>query len=118
MSVAWHFWLLAFLVGTVQGGSQALSRSLFGTMSPKAKLAEFFGFYEFSSRTAGIIGPLLFGFIGWIMGTSRLGIVALVVFFVTGAFLLSRVDEQEGIRVAREEDARYQEANPDSLQSI
>jgi len=106
MSVAWHFWLLAFLVGTVQGGSQALSRSLFGAMSPKVKLAEFFGFYEFSSRTAGIIGPLLFGVIGQIMGSSRLGIVALVIFFIAGIFLLNRVDEQEGIRVAREEDAQ------------
>ena len=95
-----------------------MSRSLFGTMSPKAKLAEFFGFYEFSSRTAGIMGPLLFGVIGQTMGSSRLGIVALVVFFVIGGFLLSRVDEQEGIRVARKEDARYSEENPAALQSL
>ncbi|MBN1994702.1 MAG: MFS transporter [Anaerolineae bacterium] len=105
MSVAWHFWLLAFMVGTVQGGSQALSRSLFGAMSPKAKMAEFFGFYEMSSRTAGIIGPFLFAVIGQMAGSSRLSIVALVVFFIMGGFLLSRVDIQEGIRVAREENA-------------
>ncbi|MBN1221090.1 MAG: MFS transporter [Anaerolineae bacterium] len=105
MSVAWHFWVLAFMVGTVQGGSQALSRSLFGAMSPKAKMAEFFGFYEMSSRTAGIVGPFLFAVIGQMTGSSRLSIVALVVFFIVGGFLLSRVDEQEGIRIASAEDA-------------
>ena len=101
----WHFWVLAFMVGTVQGGSQALSRSLFGAMSPKAKTAEFFGFYGMSSRFAGIFGPFLFAVVGQITGTSRLSIIALIVFFVIGGLLLRRVDEQEGIRVAREEDA-------------
>ncbi len=105
MTTAFHFWLLAVLVGTVQGGTQALSRSLFGAMSPKAKTAEFFGFYGMSSKFAGIAGPFLFGLIGQLTGSSRLSIVALVVFFVVGGFLLTRVDEQDGIRVAREEDA-------------
>jgi UMF1 family MFS transporter len=105
MTIGLHFWILAFAVGTVQGGAQALSRSLFSAMSPKAKMAEFFGFYEMSSRTAGIVGPLLFAVIGQMTGSSRVSIVALVIFFIIGAFLLSRVDEQEGIRVADEEDA-------------
>ena len=105
MSTAWHFWVLAILVGTVQGGSQALSRSLFGAMSPKAKTAEFFGFYGMSSKFAGIVGPFLFAAIGQLTGSSRLSIVALVVFFIVGGLLLSRVDEQQGIRIAREEDA-------------
>jgi UMF1 family MFS transporter len=104
MSTALHFWILAFFVGTVQGGTQALSRSLFGAMSPKAKTAEFFGFYGMSSKFAGIVGPLLFAAIGQITGSSRLSIVALVVFFIVGGLLLSRVDEQAGIRIAREED--------------
>ena len=106
MTIGLHFWILAFAVGTVQGGSQALSRSLFGAMSPKAKMAEFFGFYEMSSRTAGIVGPLLFAVIGQMTGSSRISIVALVIFFIIGAFVLSRVDEKEGIRVADEEDAK------------
>ncbi len=107
MSQGWHFLLLGFLVGTVQGGSQALSRSLFGAMTPKAKTAEFFGFYGMSSKFAGIVGPLLFGVVGVIMGSSRLSIVSIVLFFIVGGFLLSRVDEKEGIRVAREEDAAF-----------
>jgi UMF1 family MFS transporter len=107
MSQGWHFLLLGFLVGTVQGGSQALSRSLFGAMTPKAKTAEFFGFYGMSSKFAGIVGPLLFAVVGQIMGSSRLSIVSIVIFFIVGGYLLSRVDEKEGIRVAREEDAAF-----------
>jgi UMF1 family MFS transporter len=72
-------------------------------MSPKAKTAEFFGFYGMSSKFAGIVGPLLFAVVGQITGSSRLSIVALIIFFIIGGFLLSRVDEQEGIRLAREE---------------
>jgi len=103
MAEAWHFWLLAFMVGLVQGGSQALSRSLFGSMTPKARSAEFFGFFDISSKFAGIAGPLLFGVVGQLTGTSRLSIVSLVVFFVVGMLLLRLVDEKEGIRVAQEE---------------
>jgi UMF1 family MFS transporter len=106
MTTATHFWILAIAVGTVQGGTQALSRSLFGSMSPKAKTAEFFGFYGMSYKFAGIVGPFLFAAVGQMTGSSRLSIMALVVFFVVGGFLLSRVDEKEGIRVAREEDAQ------------
>jgi len=105
MSQAWHFWVLAGCVGLVQGGSQALSRSLFGSMTPKARSAEFFGFYDISSKFAGILGPLLFSATAAIFKTSRLGIVSLVVFFISGAYLLSKVDEQSGIAVARTEDA-------------
>ena len=103
---AWQFWALGFMVGTVQGGSQALSRSLYGSMTPKAKSAEFFGFYGMSSKFAGIAGPLLFAVVGQMMGSSRLSIVSLIIFFAVGGYLLSRVDEKEGIRVAQEEDAR------------
>jgi UMF1 family MFS transporter len=105
MTTALHFWLLGFMVGTVQGGTQALSRSLFGAMSPRAKSAEFFGFYGMSSKFAGIVGPLLFAEVGRIAGSSRLSIVALIIFFIVGGAFLSQVDEAEGIRIARAEDA-------------
>jgi len=109
MSQAWHFWALAFAVGMVQGGTQALSRSLYTQMAPKARSAEFFGFYDISSKFAGIAGPLLFSVVSQITGQSRLGIIALVIFFVGGILLLTRVDEEKGIRVAMEENARYAE---------
>jgi len=103
MSQAWHFWALALMVGMVQGGTQALSRSLFGLMAPKARSAEFFGFYDISSKFAGIAGPALFAVVGQLTGSSRSSIVALIIFFIGGIFLLTRVDEQEGIRVAEAE---------------
>jgi len=104
MSQAWHFWAMAAMVGLVQGGAQALSRSLFGAMVPKSRSAEFFGFYEVSSKFAGIAGPFLFGLVGHLAGTSRWGILSLIVFFVGGGLLLATVDEKEGIEVARAED--------------
>jgi UMF1 family MFS transporter len=103
LSTAWHFWVLAVMVGMVQGGTQALSRSLFGLMAPKARSGEFFGFYDVSSKFAGIMGPALFAVVGQLMGSSRLSIVSLVIFFIAGIALLWRVDEQEGIRIAEQE---------------
>jgi len=99
------FWILAFMVAIVQGGTQALSRSLFASMLPKAKTAEFFGFYGMSSRIGGFIGPLVFAVVTQLTGTSRLSMISLGIFFVVGGFLLSRVDEKEAIRLAKEEDA-------------
>jgi UMF1 family MFS transporter len=103
MQTATHFYILAFMVGMVQGGSQALSRSLYGAMVPKSRSAEFFGFFSTSSKFAGILGPLLFGVVSQIAGGSRLSIVSLIIFFIVGGLLLTRVDEREGIRVAHEE---------------
>ena len=103
MQTATHFYILAFTVGMVQGGTQALSRSLYGTMVPKNQSAEFFGFFSTSSKFAGIAGPLLFGVVSQVAGGSRMSIVSLIIFFIVGGFLLTRVDEQEGIRVAQEE---------------
>jgi UMF1 family MFS transporter len=98
------FWILGAAVGIVMGGAQALSRSYFGSMVPKAKTAEFFGFYGMSSRLGGFLGPLLFAVVGQITGNSRYSIVAIVIFFIVGAILLTRVNEDEGLRIAREED--------------
>lgn len=112
LSQEWHFWALGFAVGTVQGGSQALSRSLFSRMLPKSKSAEFFGFFSVSEKFAGFAGPLVFGVVGQIMGSSRLSIVSLILFFAIGAFLLNRVDEVEGMRTAEAEEAQLIEVEP------
>ena len=86
-----HFWTLAVFVALVQGGCQALSRSFFGKMIPKTKTAEFFAFYDISNKFAGIIGPTLFGLVGQVLGSSRYGIISLIIFFFSGGLLLSRV---------------------------
>lgn len=108
MSQEWHFWALGVAVATVQGGSQALSRSLFARMMPPSKSAEFFGFFSVSEKFAGIAGPFVFGVVGQLMGHSRLSIVSLVIFFIIGAVLLTRVDEKQGIEVAALEEQKLQ----------
>ncbi len=105
-----EFWFLAFMVAVVQGGSQALSRSLYASMSPKALSGEFFGFFSVMSKFSAIIGPLLFTAAVAVFGSSRPAVLGLIVFFVLGIFLLTRVDEHEGRRVAREADAEAEAA--------
>jgi MFS transporter, UMF1 family len=105
MSAAWHFFLLAFLVGTVQGGSQALSRSLFATMIPRHKSSEFFGFFAVFEKFAGIFGPALFALTVALTGSSRNAILSVIAFFVAGAALLAMVDVEEGQRAVRDEPA-------------
>ena len=101
MTEAWHFWILSGLVALVQGGSQALSRSLYATMVPSHQASEFFGFVSVSARFAGILGPIMFGLVSQFSGESRLSILFLVSFFVIGMVLLARVDIDEAKRVAR-----------------
>ena len=105
MTTATEFYVLAGLVGMVQGGSQALSRSLFACMVPRHKSAEFFGFFGVFEKFAGIVGPGVFAMMILLTGSSRGAILSLVVFFVIGGVLLSKVDVDEGRRVARESEA-------------
>jgi len=88
----------------VQGGAQALSRSIFATIVPRSKSSQFFGFFSVSAKFAGIFGPLVFGGVGILMGSSRPAITSLVVFFLVGMYFLSKLDIEEGRRVAAEED--------------
>ena len=106
MSKEWHFILLGFAVATVQGGGQALSRSLMGTLLPKSKSAEFYGFFSVSEKFNTVIGPILFSVINQVTGNSRLAIISLVIFFIGGILLLSKVNIERGIAVAKAEDAK------------
>ena len=100
MTVAPHFVALAVLLGMVQGGSQALSRSLFASMVPKDKAGEFFGFFAVVEKFAGIFGPMIFLGIIPIFGSSRNSILVLILFFLVGGVLLARVDVEAGRREA------------------
>jgi len=101
MTNATHFFLLAGLIATVQGGAQALSRSLFSRLIPPAKTSEYFGFFAVVERFATILGPLVFTVSGALTGSSRSAVLAMILFFVAGGWLLSRVDVEEGERVAQ-----------------
>jgi len=100
-----EFWFLAWMVAVVQGGSQALSRSLFCAMSPSSKSGEFFGLFGVMEKFAGILGPLIFAFAAATFSNSRPAVLSIVAFFIIGGYLLSRVDVSEGWRVAQAEDA-------------
>jgi MFS transporter, UMF1 family len=112
MTTALHFWALAFLVGTVQGGTQALSRSLFASMIPPYKSGEFFGFYGVMDKFSGMIGPSVMALVITWTGSSRYGILSVILFFAVGAVVLYLVDEDEGRRVAREAQARARPHGP------
>ena len=96
MSTTWHFFALASLVGMVQGGSQALSRSLFARMIPKRKSSEYFGFFSVFEKFAGIFGPALFAASITIFGSSRAAVLSVILFFVAGALVLTRVNVADG----------------------
>jgi UMF1 family MFS transporter len=96
-----HFLLLAILVGMVQGGTQALSRSLFASLIPRDKSGEYFGFFAVVEKFAGIFGPATFAVINFLTGSSRGAILGVIGFFAVGAILLWLVDVEEGQRQAR-----------------
>lgn len=100
MTRAWQFWLLSLVVALIFGGAQAVSRSLFGALIPAGKSAEFFGFYAISAKFASIFGPFVFAVVAEITGSTRLSILALIVFFVLGIVLLSGVDMERGKALA------------------
>ncbi len=95
ITTAAQYFLLGGVVGIVLGGSQALSRSFYGSMVPEEASAEFYGFYTVFSKFSSIWGPWVFAFIRQATGTARLSIVSLIVFFLVGLLLLYFVDEKK-----------------------
>jgi len=88
LSEARDFYVLAFVVGLVQGGIQSLSRSYYGRLVPPGKSSEFFGFYNMMGKASAIIGPALVGIVAAVTGDSRLSILSIVVLFIAGGALL------------------------------
>jgi MFS transporter, UMF1 family len=86
-----EFFVLAIVIGLVQGGVQSLSRSLYGRLIPSGKAGEFFGFYNLMGKAAAILGPLLTGVVALTTGDSRLAIVSISILFVIGALFLRKV---------------------------
>ena len=82
------FWILAVLVGTSQGGIQALSRSYYGKMIPKEKSNEYFGFFEIFGKFASVIGPLLYSVISSVTGRSSYAILSIILLFIVGGLIL------------------------------
>ncbi len=96
MHAAWQFYLLAAMIGLVQGGVQLLSRSYYARLVPAERAGEFFGFYNMLGEFAAIIGPVLIGTVSLMTGSPRASILSVIILFAVGAFLLSRVESVKG----------------------
>ena len=96
MDSAPEYWVLGVVVGLILGGTQALSRSLYGSLIPKEQAAQFFGYFSVFAKFSAIWGPILFAFIRQVTGTSRLSILSLSLFFLIGWVLLFFVNVEEG----------------------
>lgn len=99
------FYFAAVLIGLVLGGSQAAARSLFASFTPPQRAAEFFSFYGVAGRLASIMGPLSFAAVNIATRSVRHAIIVLIVFFLIGLVILSRINEKEGIKAALSADA-------------
>jgi UMF1 family MFS transporter len=103
-----EFFLIGWLVGTVQGGTQALSRTIYASLTPKAKSGEFFGLYGLSEKFAGILGPLLYGIVGTLTHDPRASILSISLFFFLGIYLLWKVNIEKGAQIAAAEEAQIE----------
>jgi len=100
MTQAWEFYLVAAMVGLVQGGVQLLSRSYFARLVPAERAGEFFGFYNMLGEFAAIIGPVLVGTVSYATGSPRLSILSVIVLFALGAYLLTFVEADKASAAA------------------
>jgi len=91
-----EFYVMAALIGVVLGGSQAISRSLFASLIPAGKNAEFFAFFAFSSKFSAMIGPLVYGGLLLLTGDTRIALMSLSLFFLAGGLVLWRVNLEKG----------------------
>jgi len=105
ITVSLQWIILGVFVGVVMGAAGAQARSMFTMLIPESRTTEFFGFFGFIGKAAAMIGPILYA-LSVALFDSRVAIMSIVVLIVAGSWLCSRVDLEEGIRVAAEEDAR------------
>lgn len=94
ITTATQFYLLAISIGLVQGGVQSLSRSFFARLIPEEKSAEYFGFYNMLGKFSAIIGPVLAGVVTLMFNSQRIGILSILILFVSGFFVLLKVEQE------------------------
>jgi UMF1 family MFS transporter len=99
MQSEWEFYVLAGVIGLVQGGIQALSRALYARLIPPERSGEFFGFYNMLGKFAAVLGPITVGWVAVATGDARIAILSISGLFVAGALVLTRVPERSTARV-------------------
>ena len=105
MSETWEFYGLAVIIGLVQGGVQAMSRALYARLIPAEHAGRLFGLYNMMGKFAAVVGPVMVGWVALASGSSRIGILSVLILFIIGAVLLTRVDVARGEREARRAEA-------------
>jgi len=105
ISVSLQWIILGLFVGCAMGSAGAQARSMFSQLTPKTRTSEFFGFFGFLGKSAAMIGTALYA-IASTTFDSRVALLSITVVILAGTYLTSKVDIEEGIRVAQEEDAR------------
>jgi UMF1 family MFS transporter len=106
ISVSMQWIILGLFVGCAMGSAGAQARSMFSQLTPKSRTSEFFGFFGFLGKSAAMIGTALYA-IASTTFDSRVALLSVTVVILMGTYLTSKVDLEEGIRVAEEEDAAY-----------
>ena len=109
LGVALQWIILGMFVGVAMGSAGAQARSMFSQLVPETRTSEFFGFFGFLGKSAAMIGTFLYG-IASTTFDSRVAILSITVVILAGTYLTSKVDLEEGIRVAEEEDAKNRAA--------
>ncbi|MGB1955636.1 MAG: MFS transporter, partial [Candidatus Poseidoniaceae archaeon] len=105
LGVSMQWIILGLFVGCAMGSAGAQARSMFSQLTPKSRASEFFGFFGFLGKSAAMIGTALYA-VASTTFDSRVAILSITLVILAGTYLTSRVDLEEGIRVAEEEDAR------------
>ena len=121
ITVALQWIILGMFVGVAMGSAGAQARSMFSQLVPETRTSEFFGFFGFLGKSAAMIGTFLYGITSTAFD-SRVAILSIVIVILAGTYLTSKVDLEEGIRVAEEEDAKNRalasDANSQDLGTI
>jgi UMF1 family MFS transporter len=102
LNSAFGFYMLGIVIGTVLGGTQALSRSLYSRLIPKNKEAEYFSLFELSDKGTSILGPFIFGLTLQLSQSYRFAILSIGIFFVIGSIILIFLNVGKGIRAVEE----------------
>ncbi len=111
ITAKWQFWIMAIATALVLGGVQSVSRAIMARMTPVAHSAEFFGFFNLSGKATSVLGPTMYGAVFYWTGSAHLAIVALLIFFVVGWAIVSRIDVSRGQAEARTAQAVHGEYN-------
>jgi UMF1 family MFS transporter len=96
-----QFWCLGVVLAMVMGGTQSISRAIMGSMTPTAKTAEFFGFFNLSCRATSMVGPILFAQMLVWTDSANVAILSLLVFIVAGMVIVSGVNLRKGVEQAK-----------------